>query len=117
METLQGTWKLESLRIGDADASEEAIKQRHVIIDGNNWTSHIGEAEYRMTWKVDPSKSPKHLDLSTTSKGKEEIRPCIYRVTKDTLVVCLPLRNRAARPSNFERGEDVAVYVYKRGKK
>jgi uncharacterized protein (TIGR03067 family) len=116
MKKLQGTWKMESYHIGDAEASEDAVKMRRLVIEGDKWTSHIGEAEFQMTWKVDPSKSPKHLDLTTTTMGKEEVRPCIYQVTEDTLVVCLPLANTGARPSKFEQTDDVAIAVYKRQK-
>ena len=114
----QGTWVPESIQIGPKKTPEDSLKSIRLVVKGEDWTiTTPGAKKYKL--KIDPSKSPKHLDLIDEIGGKERVTPCLYEFKDDKLVVCRPYMQLAAkRPEKIEPdGEFIGVTVWKREKK
>jgi uncharacterized protein (TIGR03067 family) len=130
LASLQGTWTLRNF-----DTSSWPIpggkrpdnfgngSELRWTVRGNEitWTSPSGR-EIKATFTIDPSKSPKHIDLKFLSgPDKEEVCPGLYQrgdVDENILWICIadPGSN-AARPKNFsyKRGEGrsfLSLYPY-----
>src|SRR5262245_12521111 len=79
VKKFQGNWEAQSIHEGDAKAAEEKLKGLRLVIDGDKWASYQGDRKGREhTWKVDPSKDPRHLDLTAMINGKEVVFRCLY---------------------------------------
>jgi len=62
------------------------------------------------TYKIDPTKKPKHMDLIVTRDGKEIITRAIYSLDKGELTLGIPLVPKGKgtenqRPENFGPGD------------
>jgi uncharacterized protein (TIGR03067 family) len=72
------------------------------------------------TIKLDPTKKPKQIDLTTEQKGafKGHTLPGIYELKDDTVVLCLEA-NKTDRPTKFEAPEmtRLMLFTFKREKK
>jgi uncharacterized protein (TIGR03067 family) len=113
---LQGKWKMEAYTVGDAEIREDAIARRRLVVKGDEWTSYIDDTPYRMILTVRSLKAPRQLDLKETIDGQVYIRRCIYRLTGDKLEVCFPLTRGGPRPTTFDKGEGIAIQVFRREK-
>jgi RNA polymerase sigma-70 factor (ECF subfamily) len=112
VKQLQGEWRAVAVELrGKALTKEEARTMRWVI-KGNELTfgdtDHPGR-ERKKTFKLDPSKTPKELDL-TSLDGQEKgtTAACIYRRDGDRLTICLPyfVKDPSIRPTEFKAGAD-----------
>jgi uncharacterized protein (TIGR03067 family) len=118
LNKFQGTWKAASIQIGPKKTPDESLKGFRLVVEGDTWTVKTpGEKKSKI--RLDPSKSPRHLDLIDDIAGKERVTKCIYEFKDDTLTVCRPyMQMNADRPTKFEAGGDfVGVTVWKREKK
>lgn len=65
-------------------------------------------------YKLDPTKSPKTLDLISSG---DRVSPGIYQLDGDTLKICLAEGANAVRPTELRSdGQRVAVLTFKREK-
>jgi uncharacterized protein (TIGR03067 family) len=112
----QGEWRAESIKTGDGSTPAEELKKFRLVIEGDRWTVETGAGKTEWTWKVDPSKSPRALDITTTS-GKEVVVRCLYELKGDTLTVCAPLKDLGERPKEIAVAPGFSVAVWKRDKK
>jgi uncharacterized protein (TIGR03067 family) len=118
VKTLQGDWEAQSLQTGDAKTSGEDLMGLRLVIEGDKWTNYRGDKKgTELTWKVDPSKDPKHLDLTVKRDGKEMVFLCLYELKGDTLTVCRPFKNPGERPTKIAAAEGTGIAVWKRVKK
>jgi len=115
---LQGTW----VRVyvdADGKKSKDGKKKPGeaitLVIKGDKFGDE--------TFKLDPTKSPKHIDLATVDdNGKPLSLPGIYELKGDELKVCFPYPFEGKfdkihrRPTAFgsKRGENEVLEVYKR---
>jgi uncharacterized protein (TIGR03067 family) len=82
-------------------------------------TSDQGKGMIESTYKIDPKKDPKEIDI-TSADGKT-VQKGIYKIEKDTLTIC-QLRKAAAadakRPAEFDatKRDDVVVLTFTRKK-
>jgi uncharacterized protein (TIGR03067 family) len=103
-DPLQGTWRAESVE----DNGKKPKANDHVLIfKGDTFTVQVGDTvDMQGTYKADPSKKPKALDLTFTEGAKEikgKISLGIYSVKGDTLQWC------GAKPGETERPKDFAA--------
>ena len=108
MKELEGTWKL--IAIGDREAVRDAADV--LVFQGNQYSHTVNSEVWGMgTYRIDPSKGPKTLDL-LPMMGRT--RAGIYEVDSDTLRVCF--RDLApGRPAALTtQSPDQVVLVYKR---
>ena len=82
-ESLQGTWTFVSTQVGGKGPMEEP-KGTILIIDGDTFTVKKGdEIRIKGTFKLDPSKMPKAIDMTITEgkeRDKDKVLHGIYEV-------------------------------------
>ena len=80
------------------------------VIEGERFTlkSLAGDGiERKMTFKLDPAKTPKEIDItSLDGREKETTAASIYKLEKDRLTICIPhlVEDRTIRPKEFKAG-------------
>jgi len=115
----EGTWTLSS---GEADGkalTEKQLKGGKLVVKDGYYTVTIPDKEkFTGAQKVDPSKSPKTIDISDDS-GANKGKTClgIYEITEEELrcVFAAPGRDR---PSKFSTAPDSTrwLHVWKKTK-
>jgi uncharacterized protein (TIGR03067 family) len=113
----QGTWTIESSVTGDEEIPPGELKGVVVIFEGDKHTVKKGDEIIQVgTQKLDPSKSPKTIDV-TMSEGphKGAVMLGIYEIDGDTLRVCFDPQGKK-RPTEFKSapGSENFVNVHKR---
>jgi uncharacterized protein (TIGR03067 family) len=119
LKKFQGAWTLESSETAGQKISAEQLKGFIVTFEGNKHTLKMGDQVHQVgTQKIDPSKSPKTIDVTMTegpSKGKVMLG--IYEFDGDMLRVCFDPEGKK-RPTEFKSpaGSKNFVNVHKRVK-
>jgi uncharacterized protein (TIGR03067 family) len=115
---VEGTWKPLSAELAGKAFPEEVLKSMKLIIKGENYTAEVGEGKDEGTVKLDPTKSPKAMDIKGT-KGPNEGKTflVIYELKGDDLKVCYDLSGES-RPSEFATKPDTKLFLvsYRREK-
>lgn len=110
---LQGKWNIVS--ITDGGMKQEVPKGSTATITANKFTMNEGaETLVEYPFKIDPSKSPKWIDLGT---GAESI-PGIYETKGNTLTICIsaPGMKRSTRFESKAKSENDVLMVFQRAK-
>ncbi len=103
---LNGTWKVDSIvQDGQKMDAEEAHKWV-VTMDGDKYVVKVdGQILEEGKIKIDPSKSPKHIDISpTTGNDAGSTRKGIYEVKGDEQKICFAPPDQE-RPKEFSSKE------------
>src|SRR4029453_5561991 len=88
-EKLVGTWQVVAVEANGQKIPAEALKDFQFIFTTDSLTRKKGgKAESGAGYKVDPSKSPKWIDMTGTTDGKEQAVPAVYKLDGDTLTLC-----------------------------
>ena len=118
---LFGIWVLVSAeQNGQPIPAETIATNTHQMIfqkDGYTdvYKGKKGTTVFRGTYKLDPAKSPREIDLATYSgKALGPTFPAIYEVKGDTLTICTSLDGKR-RPAQFTT-IGAALCVFKRQK-
>jgi uncharacterized protein (TIGR03067 family) len=117
-DKLQGTWKVVSLERDGKAAPDEAIREQDPwIIKGDKIVMDEKAKDGTSTYKVDPAKTPKTIDVASHDRGVKSV-PGIYSVEGDTLKVCLSSPANKERPTEFsaKEGSKASLYVLERQK-
>jgi uncharacterized protein (TIGR03067 family) len=125
LNKLEGTWKVVSLEVAGKPVLMEKWKEMRLTFQGERMTV-MGQT---MPFKIDPTKKPRHLDLTIT-RGEEKINwKCIYSLEGDTLKFLMPLAPKKGskvqepygsvkRPESFQAdGKPFMVFTVEREKK
>jgi uncharacterized protein (TIGR03066 family) len=118
---IQGTWAVDAEATlkegGDSPAIKEAREElaaMRFVFAGDKLTirepsgpTPTGKGrDEEDTFRLDPSKKPKQIDLSGSARG-------IYELKGDTLKLCLDIRGKEhGRPTQFGFDKDKATVVY-----
>lgn len=140
---IQGTWNLVSTSVDGKKAPGDKISGTQVVITESTFTvrSAKGKKDQEHSIKLDPSKMPKHIDMTdkrTSSrkdaKGEEsKVEKSttvlgIYEVTEDELKICFgaPILRKnpegkfeeapGERPTSYEEKEGRICMVLRRAK-
>ncbi len=112
-DRLQGTWLLIALEKGGAKVTDDEVKGMKIVFAGDKITVHIkGEAK-EGTYKLNPDKNPKEIDIDLKEKN---IGEGIYQLDQDELK--LAIDDEGKRPTVFttEDGKRHPVFLLKRQK-
>ena len=124
--SLQGTWKLESVKWAETDKVSSIIlsSKSYLIVEGDMMTSRNedsdGNKETKFSFTLDEKKKPAvYEQKALDGKNKDKTFSGIYVIDGDTLKMC---SKGKGLPDNFDiiQGKDVKdkyLYVYKRVKK
>jgi uncharacterized protein (TIGR03067 family) len=118
MKLLEGNWSLHSFVANGKEAPTETIQTIRLTIKGNRYLVDFGKQKMELTFKIDPSKKPKSIDLINVKDDKKTVTHGIYEVSADTLKMCRGTESGQERPTEFaaKEGSKLAVAVYKRDK-
>jgi uncharacterized protein (TIGR03067 family) len=117
-EKLAGTWVCVSGTNSGKVISEATIKKLRLSItkEGGYKTERDKDVLFDSTYKLDPAKKPRHIDLiGTEGENKGKAAPEIYTIEGDTLTICYTLPGKE-RPKEFESkpGSGATLVVWKR---
>ncbi len=119
---IQGEWELVSLERDGTKASEKVVKSFRRKIDGNKYTVTIqkgGDTQtVTGTFRLDPTKKPKAIDVRTMVNGEEKMVLGIYELKGDTQRICMgPVDG--PRPTEFSTDDSSGrtMMVWRRVKK
>jgi uncharacterized protein (TIGR03067 family) len=110
-EALQGTWRFVSSETGGKDQTEE-FKDHLLVFEGDTFALKKGdEVGLKGTFKLDPSKKPRSIDMTITEGGREgdkgKVLHGIYEPEKDTLKWCTAEPGGTDRPKEFSTKEGI----------
>jgi uncharacterized protein (TIGR03067 family) len=119
MKKFQGTWTIESSVTGGVEVPRELLKGLIVVYEGDKHTVKAGDKAIQVgTQKIDPSKSPKTIDV-TMAEGPQKgaVMLGIYEFDGDTMKACFDPTGKN-RPTEFKSpaGSQNFVNVHKRVK-
>jgi uncharacterized protein (TIGR03067 family) len=114
----QGTWRMVSLEVGQNKLTEDALKDFRLKIEGDKFTATEGTSENHGTFKVDPTKKPKTIDITMIQGEKRQTLLGIYELEGDTYKLCGDMSGKS-RPTEFaiKPGSGYILEVLKREKK
>jgi uncharacterized protein (TIGR03067 family) len=120
LKKFQGTWTFESVEAGGKEQPAAEFKRMTLIFEGDKHTVKKGDEVIQVgTQKLDPSKSPKTIDVTMTEgPSKGTVMLGIYEIRGDTLKVCFDPEGKK-RPTEFKSaaGSQTFVAVHNRVKK
>jgi uncharacterized protein (TIGR03067 family) len=113
LKQLAGIWSVVSARKAGKDAPENEIKNIRLVFSEDKITIKVGEKPVEGSFKIDPSKKPRQIDITL----KDETGKGIYQFKGDTLEICLSIPGQA-RPTEFKAPESTknTLLVLKREK-
>jgi uncharacterized protein (TIGR03067 family) len=85
-EKLQGTWVVESAQVDGKTIDD--LKGVKMVFSGDKVTWRMDGMDREVTYSIDPTKSPKHIDFTFEGKCVKTVGKDIYRLEGDTLKVC-----------------------------
>jgi uncharacterized protein (TIGR03067 family) len=115
----EGTWKIVSLESEQNKLNEDSLKDIRLKLEGDKFTTIVNDGENHGTFKVDPTKKPKTMDITMADgdmKGKTMVG--IYELEGDTYKLCVDMSGKS-RPTEFavKPGSGFVLEVLKREKK
>jgi uncharacterized protein (TIGR03067 family) len=97
LDAIQGTWQFTYLEEGGDPVPAELVEQLQHVFDGESLTMIVGEKEKLATYKLDPTSSPKSIDIIREGNTEQGI----YELQGDTLRLCLA-NDSQPRPTRFD---------------
>jgi uncharacterized protein (TIGR03067 family) len=109
-ERFQGKWEVVAAAKGGEKLPDEILQAIKLEVKGDKIIVQILGENKEGTYKLDPTKKPKTIDLTMEEKTVKGI----YEFTKDGLKVCAAADENGARPKDFKGAEDNLLVVFKR---
>lgn len=117
LKALEGTWKVVTYEVNGKEASDAGDAGPEEVVISAGKTNLLKREEIDLPIKVDPSKTPKAIDvyLIDAMKFRAHVKG-IYDLDGDNLKICLPLSTEAERPTKFGSKDFHRLYVLRRKK-
>jgi uncharacterized protein (TIGR03067 family) len=107
MEKLQGPWRIAAVILDGREVEGIQLKEARLAVQGNEYTSTIGEQVLKVRFKLDPTRAPKAVDLTYQDESTENRTfPGIYTLDGDAFTICRPTRPEGPRPTGFTAAAD-----------
>jgi uncharacterized protein (TIGR03067 family) len=118
-EAIQGTWTVVSKEMGGKKTPDADLKALKVTIKDGTLTVDDGKKKDKLAYKLDPSKTPKAIDLTGDKGDGKMTTPAIYELDGDTLKICWSEKVPEDRPTELTGKADSGqtMMVLKREKK
>ena len=118
LESLQGNWTVVKVTKNGRIEPEENLKEALLKIEGDKYTVREGKTEFAATLSIDPTTSPKSIELIFRDEGKTFTSKGIWMLEGDTLTLCVGAPE-VPRPKEFrsERDSEHLLIVAKKAKK
>jgi uncharacterized protein (TIGR03067 family) len=113
---LKGTWQAVSAEVDGRKANPVELEKTFLVIEGDRYTLQVPDAVRKGTFKIDPSKTPKQVDVTAADgPAKGKTMRGIYELKGATLRYCLAEPGKD-RPTEFtgKSGSGCGLYVTKR---
>jgi uncharacterized protein (TIGR03067 family) len=120
LQAFQGTWRLDYKEEDGKKFSADEIKDIFGNIDGSGKVvvRRDGKVIGAGTIKLDPTKSPKAIDVTfTEGKNKGITATGIYEIEGDAFRVCIALGGERPEEFSANSGSGRTLIAYKREKK
>ena len=105
MKKFDGKWKVTKLETEGQQVGSDDVPAMSLKFEGAELTYDSGEGEKKGSYKIDPEKSPKQIDISHKSPtGEDETLKGIYKFEDKQLILCIPVPGAGdtARPTEFK---------------
>jgi uncharacterized protein (TIGR03067 family) len=115
---IQGTWDIFEYEIQGKLLPANLVRNVKVLFGPDKFKFDTGEPDIKeMTFKLDPAKKPKEIDVTADDAGQKTKYHGIYELDGDTLKMCV-YATVAARPTAFKTNPDVKSFrmILKKGK-
>jgi uncharacterized protein (TIGR03067 family) len=110
----EGTWVVTMMEVGGQKVPEQAFAEMTFTFKGKKYEQKVGDMLVEGgTQDLDPSKSPKHMDINVTdgqTKGKKQL--AIYEIDGDKAKICAADHDDKERPSKFETKEGSMSMIF-----
>jgi uncharacterized protein (TIGR03067 family) len=122
---LEGTWQVESFVVVGKDFFADGSQPKFHFVVGKDGEATLDENDFlkklyeKYTFKVDPSTTPKCVDVTVTAGSQKGVKiEGIYELKGDELRVCAKAGGNE-RPAELKspEGTEVVLFVLKRQKK
>lgn len=114
-----GTWRCVSVVRDGKDVPKPEAEAIRLVVAGEKYTLTEGKETIEGTHKLDPTKTPKHIDaVRTSAPHKGEKIQGIYQLSEDSYIVCFAAPGKD-RPTELKAkgGPGLRVLAFKREKK
>ena len=89
-QKLAGTWKVVSAEANGQKVPAELLGDFCFVITADKLTRKRGDrVESAAGYRLDPTKSPKWIDMTGQTDGKDRAIPALYELDGDTLKLCV----------------------------
>jgi uncharacterized protein (TIGR03067 family) len=108
LKELEGTYLLiglegKGVKLDEAEFKKVPEADRKFVIKGDQFISFAGGKEDPATIKLDPTKKPAFIDITTAKGGKTEVNYGIYKLENGVLTICALEKGEAKdRPKEFK---------------
>jgi uncharacterized protein (TIGR03067 family) len=118
---MQGTWTVVSIEVNGQKLPQDKVGDAQAVIQEDHYTLH----DFRLTFKLDPSKNPPTIDMQGKTGRNEPLTMIgIYELDGDTLRICFAKPSIKDRPPETDRpkefktmpGTGASLIIYQRKK-
>ena len=115
---IQGAWEVLEFEIMGKSRPADDLKKVKAVFSGDKFKFDTGQPDIKeSTFKIDPAKKPKQIDIATDETGGKLESRGIYEFKGDQLNICL-FAAPAERPTEFKTNSDTKSvrFLLKRAK-
>lgn len=110
MKQLEGSWKVTGF---EHNGNRLNVSEWSLVVKGDKYTLTYGNSTEEGTFKIDPSKKPKTVELvPSTGESQGKARRGIYELEGKNAKLCVAVAGKEERPTAFETKPDSDFYLW-----